>query len=66
MRSESRSVDPAVKLAHLEKKHAEFDAKLSSLEALPHLPAAEEMELQRLKKLKLATKDEMIATRELL
>ena len=66
MRSVSRSVSPEVKLAHLEKKHAEFDAKLSSLEAKPHLPADEEMELQRLKKLKLATKDEIIATRELL
>ncbi|NOY93516.1 MAG: YdcH family protein [Deltaproteobacteria bacterium] len=64
MRSVSRSVSPAAKLAHLEKKHAELDMRLSHLEARPRLPAEEEMERQRLKKLKLATKDEMLAARE--
>jgi hypothetical protein len=66
MRPVSRSVSPTAKLAHLEKKHAEFDARLNQLEALPHLPASDELELHRLKKLKLATKDEMLATREMI
>jgi len=66
MRPSSRSVSPATKLAHLERKHAEFDAKLGMLEAKPHLPPNEEMELQRLKKLKLAAKDEMIDARRML
>jgi len=65
MRSTSRSVSPATTLAHLEKKHAELDSKLGMLEAKGHLPPDEAMERQRLKKLKLAAKDEMRDARKM-
>lgn len=66
MRPSSRSVSPSATLAHLEKKHAELDAEVGMLEAKPHLPPEDEMELLRLKKLKLAAKDEMIDARRML
>lgn len=66
MRSSSRNVSPESKLAHLEKKHAELDARLGELEALPHLPPAKALEVQKLKKLKLQAKDEMAQARRMI
>ncbi|GMR04901.1 MAG: hypothetical protein BMS9Abin23_0819 [Thermodesulfobacteriota bacterium] len=49
--------DEAFKKAYT--SHSEFQKKVNALEKKPHLSAAETLEKKRLKKLKLAFKDEM-------
>jgi uncharacterized protein YdcH (DUF465 family) len=44
----------------LAEEHAEYHRKLEALEAKPHLTNEEQMEEQRLKKMKLRLKDQMI------
>lgn len=44
----------------LAEEHAEYHKKLEALEAKPHLTAEEQVEEQRLKKIKLRLKDQMI------
>ena len=45
--------------ANLFERHAELDTEIRGMESKPHLSTEEEMEIKRLKKLKLHTKDEM-------
>lgn len=59
----TRPVDPMKKLRRLERKHAELEKQVEELEARTHLSPTEEMEKQRLKKKKLATKDELQTVR---
>ncbi|MHB1843401.1 MAG: DUF465 domain-containing protein [Deltaproteobacteria bacterium] len=53
--------DIAGLIAELRREHEELDAKVSQLVRRPHLGVAEEAEVRRLKKLKLARKDRMFA-----
>jgi uncharacterized protein YdcH (DUF465 family) len=46
---------------HLAEQHSEFAKKLDTLESLPHLTEAEQLEEHRLKKIKLRLKDQMEA-----
>ena len=43
----------------LNQRHSDYDERLQALEAKHHLSVEEQMEEVRLKKLKLATKDQM-------
>ena len=45
----------------LVQKHAEYDRQIEALEAKPHVTPEDEVEEHRLKKLKLALKDQMNA-----
>ena len=46
---------------HLAEQHAEYKRQVERLEALPHLSNEEQLEENRLKKIKLRTKDQMTA-----
>ncbi len=48
-------------IAELRREHEELDLRLSQLERRPHLSVAEETEVRRMKKLKLAKKDRLFA-----
>ena len=54
---------PARHAEHLEKRHAELAERVAMLDARHHLTPSEEMELQRLKKEKLFTKDQLEGVR---
>lgn len=43
----------------LAEEHADFEKQIQAIEAKPHVTAADEIEEQRLKKLKLRLKDQM-------
>ena len=48
-----------VGFSRLVDRHSELDETIRNLECRPHMSTAEELEIRRLKKLKLQTKDEM-------
>jgi hypothetical protein len=62
--SQSRRIDPAKKLHRLERKHATLKDRVAELSDRSFLTAAEELEMQKLKKKKLATKDELETVRQ--
>ena len=57
--SKPRSVDSERQLLRLEQKHQSLKSRVQELDARLHLSAAEEAERQRLKKEKLAAKDQL-------
>ncbi len=52
-----RRIDPKKQLVHLEKRHEHLKHQVSQYESRLSLTNIEQMDLQRLKKKKLATKD---------
>lgn len=60
MARQRRSSQPEILLERLRKKHAKLDAKVEELSGRPFLTPAEQMEAQRLKKQKLAMKDQIL------
>ncbi|MCS6799067.1 MAG: YdcH family protein [Myxococcota bacterium] len=58
----SHFVDPR-QLERLEQRHAWLDARVAELDRRSYLTVPEQMERQRLKKEKLATKDRLVALR---
>ena len=61
---ENRAVggqDPAHILAELKEQHSRLEARLTELEHHVSLTSDEQVERARIKKLKLATKDRMVA-----
>jgi hypothetical protein len=59
----SRPVDATKQTAHLEQKHQVLKARVQALDSRLHLTTAEQVERQRLKKEKLATKDALLSLR---
>jgi len=59
MQKMSRKLDPQSQIARLEKRHWALEQQISALDSQRFLTAAEEFELNDLKKQKLATKDEI-------
>jgi hypothetical protein len=59
----SRPVDATKQAAHLEQKHQVLKARVQALDSRLHLTTAEQVERQRLKKQKLATKDALLNLR---
>jgi hypothetical protein len=57
MSRSQRRIDPAKELAHLEVRHRRLKEQVAHYESQLTLTAAEQLDLQRLKKQKLATKD---------
>ena len=62
----SRPVEPAKQLERLERKHEILKARVRELEGHPYLTTLEQVECNRLKKKKLATKDALSNLREAL
>jgi len=62
-RSERRN-DPTKELERLEKRHKALKEKVSAYESQLTLTASEQMNLQKLKKEKLATKDAIVRMTE--
>ena len=60
----SRMIPTDRQMSHLEKKHAELAERVAMLDSRNHLSPTEEMELQRLKKEKLWTKDALLDVRK--
>ncbi|HEY3359731.1 MAG TPA: YdcH family protein [Polyangia bacterium] len=61
---ESRAVggkEPSEVLAQLKEQHARLESRLAELEGHVALTSEEQVERARIKKLKLATKDQMLA-----
>lgn len=56
----SRLIEPAKQAAHLERKHQQLKARVQELDSHMHLSTSEGVELRKLKKLKLATKDALL------
>ncbi len=56
-RPQSRAIDPEKELVRLEKKHQRLKSRVAALEAQVSLTQEEQLELAKLKKQKLATKD---------
>lgn len=56
-RSQSRQVDPVKELDRLERRHKKLKERVAEYEARLFLTSAEQMDLAKLKKEKLATKD---------
>jgi len=54
-----RSSDPEIQIARLAQKHAELDARVTELSGRTYLTPSEQMEAQRLKKEKLALKEQL-------
>jgi hypothetical protein len=59
MQRASRNVDMSARMEALRQRHAECDQKLRSFEGRLYLTPDEEVEVKRLKKMKLLAKDEM-------
>lgn len=59
MQRASRSVDMSARLDALRRRHAECDEKLKSFDGRLYLTPDEEVEVKRLKKMKLLAKDEI-------
>ncbi len=55
------STDILALIADLRREHEELDGKVAAMDRRNHLSVAEEAEVRRLKKLKLANKDRMYA-----
>jgi hypothetical protein len=58
-----QQVQLRVKLRQLEQQHADLDAAIAALE---HAGSADQLQLRRLKKMKLALKDQIISIENLL
>ena len=58
-----RTSDPEIQIARLSQKHAELDARVTELSGRAFLTPSEQMEAQRLKKEKLALKEQIDAQR---
>ena len=56
----SRSIDATKQAAHLERKHQQLKARVQELDSHLHLSTSEDVELRKLKKQKLATKDALL------
>jgi hypothetical protein len=56
-RSQSRQIDPQKELDRLERRHKKLKERVAEYAARPFLTPAEQMDLAKLKKEKLATKD---------
>jgi hypothetical protein len=56
-RPQSRLIDSEKELSRLEKRHQKLKDRVAEIEARVSLTAAEQVELAKLKKQKLATKD---------
>lgn len=59
MQKEARTIDVSAKLEALRQRHCECAEKLKGFENRVYLTAEEEVEVRRLKKLKLFAKDEI-------
>lgn len=59
MQRASRNIDMSARFDALRRRHAECDEKLRSFEGRLYLTPDEEIEIKRLKKMKLLAKDEM-------
>ncbi|MEM9074844.1 MAG: YdcH family protein [Myxococcota bacterium] len=59
MARQRRSSTPELQLERLQKKHASIDARVEELSGRSFLTVSEQMEQRRLKKQKLAMKDQM-------
>ena len=59
MQRASRNVDMSARLDALRRRHAECDERLRSYEGRLYLTPDEEVDVKRLKKMKLLAKDEM-------
>lgn len=57
MSRSQRQIDPAKQLEHLELRHQRLKAQVADYEARLSLTSQEQLDLQNLKKKKLATKD---------
>ena len=55
-----RSSSPEIQIARLQKRHQTLDQQLSALTERKHLTATDQMVAARLKKEKLAAKDELL------
>lgn len=56
-RSQSRQVDPLKELDRLERRHKKLKERVAEYEARMFLTSSEQLDLAKLKKQKLATKD---------
>ena len=64
MRTNKNPATTAKRLRRLEKKHLNLKQRVAELDSFAHLSSMERDELHHLKKMKLATKDELMALRE--
>lgn len=63
MPSSQRSADPVKQVRRLEERHTDLKRRVAELEGRTHLSDHERLEVQHLKKRKLATKDALLAMR---
>ncbi|MBW2460293.1 MAG: DUF465 domain-containing protein [Deltaproteobacteria bacterium] len=56
----SRPIDATKQAAHLERKHQQLKVRVRELDSHLHLSSSEGVELRKLKKQKLATKDALL------
>ncbi len=59
----SRPIAPEKMIARLERRHARLEAKVAEFTERPYLTPLEQLQMQQLKKKKLATKDELASLR---
>lgn len=59
-----RSSSPEMQITRLQKKHATLDERLTELSSRSYLTAAEQLQAKRLKKQKLAMKDQLARIRQ--
>ena len=55
----AETFDPLALMTRLQEEHKELELRLSGLTRATHLTPAEEVEVRRLKRMKLAKKDQM-------
>jgi hypothetical protein len=59
MQRSSRSVDVSAKVEALRRRHADYEEQLRAYSKRTYLSASEEVEVRRLKRMKLYAKDEI-------